>query len=103
MAASDVDVSIWCFHFRGVRRRSGHRLVRWYRTGRRVITIAHLVLVTWRVAEVLENTERCGVSDGDATKASDACFRARGAYWTASDAACGASGEEHRSVRCELN
>jgi hypothetical protein len=39
------------------------------------------------VAEELESTEHGGVSDGDASNASDVCFRARGAYWTASDAA----------------
>jgi hypothetical protein len=68
-----------------------------------VITVDRPVLVTWRVAEELEITERCGASDGDASDASDACFRARGAYWTASDIACGAYGEEHRIIRCELN
>jgi hypothetical protein len=51
----------------------------------------------------LESIGRGGASDGDASDAFDACFRARRAYWTASNAACGASSEEHRSVWCELN
>jgi hypothetical protein len=63
-----------------------------------VITVDRSVLVTWRVEEELENTGCCGTSDGDASNVSDARFRARGAYWSALDAACGASDEEHRSV-----
>jgi hypothetical protein len=57
----------------------------------------------WCVAEELESIGRGGASDGDASDAFDAHFQARGAYWTASDAACGAFDEEHRSVRCKLN
>jgi hypothetical protein len=44
-------------------------------------------LLTWRLAEELESTGHGGASDGDASNASDARFRARGAYWTASDTA----------------
>jgi hypothetical protein len=39
------------------------------------------------MAEELESTEHSGVFDGDASDAFDACFLARGAYWTALDAA----------------
>jgi hypothetical protein len=54
------------------------------------------------VAEELESIGHGGASDGAASDVSDACFRARGAYWTASDTACGASDEKHCSVRCLL-
>jgi hypothetical protein len=101
--ASDADVSVRCFHYRGACGRSGHRRVQQCHTGRGVITVVRPVLVMWPVAEELENTERCGTSDGDASDTSDVHFRARGAYWTASDTVCGAFGEEHQSVHCELN
>jgi hypothetical protein len=52
-------------------------------------------LLTWRVVEELESTGHGGTSDGAASDASDARFRARGAYWTASDTACGAFDEKH--------
>jgi hypothetical protein len=39
-----------------------------------VITIDRPVLVTWRMAEELENTGRSGTSDGDASDAFDAHF-----------------------------
>jgi hypothetical protein len=56
----------------------------------------------WCVAEELESIGHGDASDGAASEASDARFRARGAYWTASDATCGASNEKHRSVWCSL-
>jgi hypothetical protein len=54
------------------------------------------------VVEELESTGHGDASDGAASDASDACFRARGAYWTASDTACGASDEKHWSIWCSL-
>jgi hypothetical protein len=47
----------------------------------------------WRVAEELDSIGHSGASDGVASDASDVHFRARGAYWTSSDAAYGASDE----------
>jgi hypothetical protein len=52
-------------------------------------------LPTWRTAEELESTGHGGASNGAALDVSDARFRARGAYWTASDTACGASDKKH--------
>jgi hypothetical protein len=56
----------------------------------------------WHVAEELESTGHGGVSDGATSDASDACFRARGAYWTASDTTRGTYDEKHWSVWCSL-
>jgi hypothetical protein len=55
------------------------------------------------MAEELESIGHGGASDGVASDASDARFRARGAYWTVLDTVCGASNEKQWSVRCELN